>query len=54
VRRLESSWFDEGVHGIVEIPELQAYSIDDAAEFALLEALIARGVIELPWLTPSA
>ncbi|HVU91349.1 MAG TPA: acylneuraminate cytidylyltransferase family protein [Jatrophihabitans sp.] len=54
VRRLENSWFDEGVHGMVEIPEARAFAIDYAYEFDLLEALIAQGLINLPWLTPSA
>lgn len=54
VRRLETSWFDEGVHGMIEIPELRAFAIDYLEEFAVLEALLAQGVIELPWLTPSA
>ena len=53
VRRLESSWFDEGVHGVVETPELSAFAIDYLEEFAVLEALVAQGVITLPWLTPS-
>ncbi|HET6667166.1 MAG TPA: acylneuraminate cytidylyltransferase family protein [Intrasporangium sp.] len=50
VRRLESSWFDEGRHAGVEIPESQAFSIDDAYEFRLIEALIAAGIIRLPWM----
>jgi N-acylneuraminate cytidylyltransferase len=54
VRRLETSWFDEGVHGMVEIPETRAFAIDYAEEFAVLEALVAQGVIDLPWLTPPA
>jgi CMP-N,N'-diacetyllegionaminic acid synthase len=54
VRRLVTSWFDDGAHGLVEIPDSRAVSIDDAEEFAVLEALVAQGMIELPWLTPSA
>jgi N-acylneuraminate cytidylyltransferase len=50
VRRLESSWFDEGRHAGAEIPESQAFSIDDAYEFRLIEALIGAGIIELPWI----
>jgi N-acylneuraminate cytidylyltransferase len=40
VRRLETSWFDEGVHAGAEIPEAQAFSIDDDYEFRLIEALV--------------
>lgn len=50
VRRLESSWFDEGRHAGLEIPEAQAFSIDDEYEFRLIEALVDAGLIELPWL----
>ena len=54
VRRLETSWLDEGVHGMVEIPELRAFAIDELREFEVLEALVAQGLVRLPWLTPSA
>jgi N-acylneuraminate cytidylyltransferase len=50
VRRLEASWFDEGTHAGLEIPEAQAFSIDDEYEFRLIEALIGAGLITLPWL----
>ncbi|MFC7594672.1 cytidylyltransferase domain-containing protein [Terrabacter sp. GCM10028922] len=50
VRRLEASWFDEGTHEGLEIPEAQAFSIDDDYEFRLIEALIGAGLITLPWL----
>jgi N-acylneuraminate cytidylyltransferase len=51
VRRLESSWFDEGRHGMVEIPERRAFAIDYLEEFEDLEAAIERGRVVLPWLT---
>jgi CMP-N,N'-diacetyllegionaminic acid synthase len=51
VRRLEDSWFDEGRHGMVEIPEWRAYAIDYLEEFEDLEAAVARGRVVLPWLT---
>ncbi|QGN56646.1 cytidylyltransferase domain-containing protein [Nostocoides sp. HKS02] len=51
---LEDSWFDEGRHGMVEIPEAQAFAIDYAYEFDLLEALVAQGFVQLPWLTADA
>lgn len=50
VRRLQGSWFDEGTHGVVEIPEAQAFSIDDDYEFRLIEALVGAGLLSLPWL----
>lgn len=50
VRRLEASWMDEGTHGTVEIPESRAFAIDYPYEFELVEALIAQGVVTLPWL----
>ncbi|GAB3875602.1 acylneuraminate cytidylyltransferase family protein [Terrabacter terrigena] len=50
VRRLEGSWFDEGTHAGLEIPEAQAFSIDDEYEFRLIEALIGARLITLPWL----
>jgi len=50
VRRLETSWLDEGVHGGVEIPETQAFSIDDEAEFQIIDALVSTGLIRLPWM----
>lgn len=48
VRRLETSWFDEGRHAGLEIPEAQAFSIDDDYEFRLIEALVAADLIQLP------
>jgi CMP-N,N'-diacetyllegionaminic acid synthase len=50
VRRLETSWMDEGVHGMVEIPELRAFAIDYEEELAVLQALVTQGVVRLPWL----
>lgn len=49
VRRSEGAWFDEGQHGMIEIPESLAFSIDDEFEFTVIEALLATGVITLPW-----
>jgi N-acylneuraminate cytidylyltransferase len=34
----------------LEIPEAQAFSIDDEYEFRLIEALVGAGLITLPWL----
>jgi CMP-N,N'-diacetyllegionaminic acid synthase len=48
VRRLSSSWLDEGVFASYEIPEAEAFSIDDDEEFRLIEALVAAGVVHMP------
>jgi CMP-N,N'-diacetyllegionaminic acid synthase len=48
VRRMETSWLDEGVHGMIEIPEARAFSIDDAYEFELVAALVEGGFVRLP------
>ena len=48
VRGMRTSWFDEGVHGMVEIPESRAFAIDHQYEFELLEALVAQGLVSLP------
>lgn len=50
VRRLESSWFDEGRHAMVEIPESRAFAIDYLEEFEDLEAAVDRGRVVLPWM----
>lgn len=50
VRRLESSWFDEGRHAMVEIPESRAFAIDYLDEFENLESAVERGRVVLPWL----
>jgi CMP-N,N'-diacetyllegionaminic acid synthase len=50
VRRLEGSWLDQGSHAGLEIPEAQAFSIDDEYELRLLEALLTAGLISFPWL----
>lgn len=49
-RALSRSWFDEGRYAGVEIPEAQAFSIDDEAEFQLIEALVTAGLVRLPWI----
>ncbi|GAB3532830.1 acylneuraminate cytidylyltransferase family protein [Arthrobacter tecti] len=48
VRRLKSSWFDEGTHTYFEIPEAHAFSIDDESEFRLVEAVVRAGLAPLP------
>lgn len=48
IRRLDTSWLDEGVHGMIEIPESRAFAIDYEYEFTVLEALVAQGVVQLP------
>ena len=49
-RALKQSWFDEGRYAGVEIPEAQAFSIDDDYEFRLIEALVTAGLVRLPWI----
>lgn len=39
------AWLDAGEHGMLEIPEARAFSIDDAYEFSVVEALMERGVL---------
>ena len=48
VRKLSSSWLDEGLFAPFEIPESQAFSIDDEEEFLLIEALSRAGMLHLP------
>jgi N-acylneuraminate cytidylyltransferase len=52
-RKLKRSWFDEGRYDGVEIPEAQAFSIDDDYEFRLIEALVTAGLVRLPWMEAS-
>ena len=52
-RALHQSWFDEGRYTGLEIPEAQAFSIDDEFEFRLIEALVAAGLVRLPWIEAS-
>ncbi|GAA4165635.1 acylneuraminate cytidylyltransferase family protein [Gryllotalpicola daejeonensis] len=53
VRGLKSNWLDEGTFAPFEIPESEAFSIDDEDEFRLIEALAAGGFVQLP-ASPSA
>lgn len=48
VRRLETSWFDEGDHLGFEIPESHSFSIDDLFEFQMIESLWRSGLVSLP------
>lgn len=47
VRRLQHSWLDEGTFLGVEIPESQAFSIDTAYDFRLVETVVAAGLVDL-------
>lgn len=53
VRRLQHSWFDEGVHSMVETNETSSFSVDTLADFEVLEALVDSGVATLPEATPA-
>jgi N-acylneuraminate cytidylyltransferase len=48
VRRLTSTWLDEGTFAPFEIPEAEAFSIDDVEEFRMIEALAGAGFVRLP------
>jgi N-acylneuraminate cytidylyltransferase len=48
IRRLHRSWLDEGVILGFEIPEKEAFSVDDEYEFELIEALVRADFIRLP------
>lgn len=48
IRRLERSWLDEGVNRGFEIPEKEAFSVDDEYEFELIEALVRADFVRLP------
>jgi N-acylneuraminate cytidylyltransferase len=48
IRRLQHSWLDEGVHRGFEIPEREAFSVDDEYEFELIEALVRADFVRLP------
>lgn len=50
VRNLKTAWLDEGTFAPYEIPETEAFSIDDESEFRLIEALVAADVVRLPGL----
>jgi N-acylneuraminate cytidylyltransferase len=52
-RGLRQSWFDEGRYAGLEIPEAQAFSIDDDFEFRLIEAMAGAGLVRFPWLEGS-
>jgi CMP-N-acetylneuraminic acid synthetase len=49
VRAEQESWF-RGRLLPVEIPRERAIAIDDAGDLRLLEALVASGIVELPWM----
>ena len=51
VRDMEAAWLDSAPHAGFEIDELHAFSIDDLTEFRVVEALVAQGVVDLPWLS---
>lgn len=44
------NWLDAGPHRLLEMPEARAFSIDDAHEFAVAQALLGQRLITLPWL----
>lgn len=50
IRRVANSWMDEGIHGMIEIPEARAFAIDYGFEFDTVEALVQQGTLRLPWM----
>lgn len=48
VRRMKSSWLDEGIFLAFEIPEIEAYSIDNEQELQLVRAVTKAGLAPLP------
>ncbi|HUE85071.1 MAG TPA: acylneuraminate cytidylyltransferase family protein [Vicinamibacterales bacterium] len=54
VRAEAADWRANGRNLLYELPEARAIHIDDADEFAKAEALIAAGLIALPWLPAQA
>jgi CMP-N,N'-diacetyllegionaminic acid synthase len=54
VRREAVDWLSRGHHLLFEMPDSRSIHIDDADEFARAEALVAAGLIRLPWLTQPA
>jgi N-acylneuraminate cytidylyltransferase len=50
LRRAPAAWLPAGRHCLLEIPEVRAFSIDDALEFEMAELMIRHRLVELPWL----
>lgn len=50
LRTAPADWLSGGRHVPLEIPESRAFSIDDADELAVLEALVTAGRVRVPWL----
>lgn len=53
VRSAPERWRD-APHLMLELPEARAFSIDDLYEFNLAEAVLERGLVELPWIKRGA
>lgn len=49
-RSMEGDWLDRGAFIGVETPEILSHSIDTLDDFRLVEALVASGVVPLPWM----
>jgi N-acylneuraminate cytidylyltransferase len=49
VVRTGPAWI-QGRHRLLEIPELRAFSIDDAQDMAMAELAVGSGMVRLPWL----
>lgn len=53
VASAEPAWLNDR-HVALQIPEVRAFSIDDLAEFQVLELVLANGIVRLPWLEGGA
>ena len=49
-RTLQGDWLDHGSFLGMETPEILSHSIDTLEDFRLVEALLASGVVALPWM----
>lgn len=48
--RTEREAWQNGRHLVLEIPDLRAFHIDSEDDFQLAEAVLAAGLVRLPWL----
>lgn len=48
--RSHSGWRGQGRHLLLDLPDARACSIDDAKQFARVEALARAGLLKFPWM----
>ena len=49
--RTEREAWQNGRHLVLEIPDLRAFHVDSEEDFRLMEAVLAAGLVRLPWLS---